>query len=70
MMLSKLLAVVLPGWVSSLDPMLLANFTYYWNRFLTFLYNTFCTRERMIQLTILGVIVGLFIMLRKMPGKE
>lgn len=70
MLLLKCLASVLPGWVSSPDPVFLANFTYYWNRFLTFLYNTFCTRERMIQLTILGVIVGLFIMLRKMPGKE
>ncbi|MCS6976133.1 MAG: hypothetical protein NZM31_03865 [Gemmatales bacterium] len=70
MTLLKLLAVVVPHWTWTADPVLLANFTYYWNRFLTLLYNTFCTRERMIQLTIIGVIVGLFIMLRKMPGKE
>jgi hypothetical protein len=47
-----------------------ANLNYVWNQFSNFLYNTFRSRERMIQLTLIGVIVGLFIMLRRMPGKE
>lgn len=70
MLVLKYLAVVAPGWLLTPDPLLVANFTYYWNRFLTFLYTFFSSRERMIQLTIVGVIVGLFIMLRRMPGKE
>jgi len=47
-----------------------ANLNYVWNQFSNFLYNTFRSRERMIQLTLIGVVVGLFIMLRRMPGKE
>jgi hypothetical protein len=43
---------------------------YIWNQITGFMYSTFCSRERMIQLTIVGVAIGLFIMLRRMPGKE
>lgn len=46
-----------------------ASFTYVWNQVMGFIYNTFRSRERMIQLTLIGVTVGLFIMLRRMPGK-
>jgi hypothetical protein len=51
-------------------PAALASLNSLWNRFLSFLYTTFHSRERMIQLTLIGVIVGLFIMLRKMPGRQ
>jgi hypothetical protein len=47
----------------------LANWTYYRTQAENLLFNSFRSRERMVQLVLVGVCIGLFIMLKRMPGK-
>jgi len=47
----------------------LASFEGFKNWFMAHVITTFSFRERMIQMLAVGLFIGLFVMLRKMPGQ-
>jgi hypothetical protein len=60
-------SVAAPGGCS--PSTLLASFEGFKNWFVAHVMSTFSYRERMIQMLAVGLFIGLFIMLRKMPGQ-